>query len=131
MILKNLLFFCALTFLGLNAYAQDTFTGKIVAKPWSKTGESYCAQGSSYYVFEQKDQSAIVIKENKSVDLKKWEGKYVQIKGKIETKEIKPSNNSMEQRPISTDINGKEVPFTCSVLVIEEIMNLKKFKSKK
>ncbi|MCU0438301.1 MAG: hypothetical protein MUC49_10310 [Raineya sp.] len=125
MALKNLLLISLFTISYLNGYAQETFVGKIVAKPWSKTTESYCAQGSDYYVLEQKDKSAIVIQKDKVMDLKKWQGKDVQIKGKIETKEIKPSN-PMEQRPVTLDIDGKEVAFTCSVLVIQEIKAFKK-----
>jgi hypothetical protein len=130
MTMKNVLFICLLFFGVFKSLAQETFKGKIIAKPWSKTGESYCAQGSDYYVLEQKDQSAIVIKNDKTVDLKKWVGKAVQITGKIETKEIK-SSNPMEQRPVNTDINSKEIPFTCSVLVIQNIKPLKLVKNKK
>jgi len=129
MILKNALFFSLFVLLSWNTYAQDTFKGKIVAKPWSKTSESYCARGSNYYVLELQDQSAIVIKDNKSLNLSKWKGKLVEIKGKIETREVKPSN-PMEQRPVNIDINGKEIPFTCSVLDIQEIKAVKIVKNK-
>jgi hypothetical protein len=127
MMARITLLILAFTTMGLTAVAQkgadkknmeQTFTGKILLKPWSKSSESYCAQGSDYYVLEQKKGFNIVIKENPEMDIAKFAGKNVVIKGKIETKEIKPSSNPMEQRP--TSFGGSDT-FICNVLVISSI----------
>ena len=39
----------------------QTLTGKIVKKPWTKSSQSYCAQGSDYLVLSAKDGSEYVL----------------------------------------------------------------------
>jgi len=116
---KKLFFAFLLVVISVGGYAQQTFKGKIVSKPWSKTGESYCAQGSDYYVLEQKGKSNMVLKNEGTTDLTTFQGKEVIIKGIIEIRKIEPSSNPNVQQPIGMD--GKPATYTCKVLAITEI----------
>ncbi len=103
------------------------FEGTIQEKPWTKSTQSYCAQGSEYFVLVKKDGEEIVLKNESGQELSAYNGKEVKIQGRIETKTIKPSNNMNEQRPVQMPMNptrgGKEVEvdFTCTILVITQI----------
>jgi hypothetical protein len=103
---------------------KTMFEGTIKQKPWSKSAQSYCAQGSEYFVLVKSDNEEVVIQNETGEDLTAFEGKKVTIEGKIETKTIKPSSNPMEQRPVSSSPFGeqpKEESFTCTVLVAKKI----------
>lgn len=102
------------------------FKGVIQEKPWSKSTQSYCAQGSEYFVLVKEDGEEIVLKNESNQDFASYNGKKVSLKGRIETKTIKPSNNPMEQRPVTPSFGNdkKEViddSFTCTILVVTEI----------
>ncbi|TAE08011.1 MAG: hypothetical protein EAZ95_17715 [Bacteroidetes bacterium] len=135
---RFLLVMACLLLLATTAYAQPKgkpnppkkkgtmFQGTIKEKPWTKSSQSYCAQGSEYFVLVQSNGEELVIQNNSTQKLSDFADKQVTIEGKIETKTIKPSNNPMEQRPVNSMIgpDGKEIKeadFTCTVLVVTKI----------
>jgi|GEM_PF-1099066 len=98
------------------------FEGTLQKKPWSKSTQSFCAEGSEYYVLLQEDETEIVIRNESTRSLADYEGKKVTIEGKKETKIIKPSSNPAEQRPVSINpMTGKEDNFTCTILIVTKI----------
>jgi hypothetical protein len=99
---------------------DSAFTGKIIKKPWAKSGQSYCAQGSDYFVL-QGSFGEIVLENQTKADLNKFEGKKVKIMGFEQTRTIKPDPNS--QHPVEMDANGNMVSsdYTCKVLVVKKI----------
>lgn len=108
---------------------KKSYKGVILEKPWTKSTQSYCAQGSDYFVLKLEEQEWVI--ENKSgLDLKKYHEKEVTISGFEQTRKIpaKPEN-PFEQRPVTPsflEIDGKKVPvkddgFTCTVLVVESL----------
>lgn len=100
------------------------FEGTIQQKPWTKSTQSYCAQGSEYFVLVQSNQEELVIQNESGQDLASFEGKSVKIEGKLETKTIKPNNNSMEQRPVSSNPFGtkeEDESFKCTILIVTKI----------
>lgn len=125
-----------MVFLSTCAYAQkgaatktkpnsntETFTGTLLAKQWSKSIQSYCAQGSDYTVLKLSDDSEVVLENMTRKKLSDFDGKNVEIRGYYETKRIKQNNEgqspqkpSLEQRP---DTGGED--FTCKVLVVQTI----------
>lgn len=113
----------------VSATESKSYTGIILKKPWSKSTQSYCAQGSEYFVLKIQEEEWVI--ENKSkVDLEKYHEKEVTVTAFEQTRKIpaKPEN-PYEQRPVNPSflvIDGKKVPvqddgFTCTVLVIEKI----------
>jgi hypothetical protein len=107
-----------------------TLEGKLVQKPWAKSGQSYCAQGSDYYVLVLSDESEKVLEKQDKKDwanlLTEKTGKTVKIKGYDEIKVIKhpKAENGMElQHPITTNpITGEETDsYTCNVFVVIRI----------
>ena len=110
---------------------NTTFKGKVLEKPWTKSTESYCAQGSEYFVLQMSNNEEIVLKNTTALKLKDFEGKKVSITGVKETKTIKSKNDDMGQRPISQEPISIPVKdgekekisndFTCTVLVINKI----------
>ncbi len=129
-ILLLILFFCLNSSLLL---AQNTSKeGKLLQKAWTKTIESYCAQGSEYWVLQEKMGEEWVLEgtEKQKKVWKEYENRQVWIKGKIKTKTIEPTKtNPMEQRPIRQNpITGKDEPYTCIVLKVNQLNPLDKNK---
>lgn len=91
-------------------YAQPktlTLTGKLVKKPWSKTLESYCAQGSDYFVLvrPKKKDVLLSLSESDAPMFETWLRKKVQVKGEWVTTTIPPNPNS--QHPVTPSLpNG-------------------------
>ena len=98
----------------------NTFQGTLIKKPWSKSTQSFCAQGSEYYVLQMKNEEEIVIQNESGQELADFEGKAVKITGAKQTKVIPPSNNPMEQRPVDP-FSKEDKGFTCTVLVAKKI----------
>ena len=95
------------------------FEGKIIKKNWSKSTQSYCAQGSDYFILEQADQEEIVLEFRPKISEKEMDklvGKSVKIIGQKETKKIESKDNVISQRPVS-DTNI----FECIVLKVISI----------
>lgn len=106
---------------------EREITGLLIKKPWSKSTDSYCAQGSDFYVLQTKDDTHILDfseYKNPSNQWSKWVNKTVRIKGESRTRTIKAPDDPMMQRPadvISPD--GKKISsdFTCTVFVVKSI----------
>ena len=99
------------------------FEGTIKQKPWTKSTQSFCAQGSEYYVLVMVDETETVIQNESGQDMTAFIDKKVKITGKIETKTIKPSHNPAEQRPVSINpITGEEESFKCTVLIATKLL---------
>ncbi len=105
--------------LPLTSWAQS-LKGTLKMKSWSKSTQSYCAQGSDYYILQNSNGETVLDlsqSDYKLDDLKKWNGKKVVITGALKTRTIKGSDNPMEQRPVSSDGND----FTCKVWEVKKI----------
>jgi hypothetical protein len=99
-----------------------SYVGNIVKKPWSKSGQSYCAQGSEYFVIVLESSGMEQVLENQTnKKLDDFVGKKVKISGALQTKEIKPDLDG--QYPV--DSEGKPETFTCKVFVIKKISIIK------
>lgn len=108
-----------------------TFTGTLELRPWSKSTQSYCAQGSEYYVLIQADGEELVIRNDSEQDLAPFNGQAVQIEGALETKTIEPPrNNPLAQRIVvqrprflggNESEEEEEIAFTCTILVLHQI----------
>ncbi len=98
----------------------QTFTGTLLAKQWSKSIQSYCAQGSDYTVLKLSDGSEVVLENMTRKKLADFNAKTVEISGYYEIKVIKKpissQQPSLEQRP---DMGGED--FRCKVLVVQSI----------
>ncbi len=104
--------------------AAKSFVGKLKKMPWSKSVQSYCAQGSEYYVLLASDDLELVIQNNSKTDLSTFENQQVKITGKLETKTI--TADPMEQRPISPSLDGKDDgTYKCTVLAMSKIEKIK------
>ena len=98
---------------------MEQFEGIVVQKPWTKSTESYCAQGSEYFVLQPTsgNQKSIVLKNNPDIDFSRYVNKKVVISGRLETRIIEANNDPMEQRPST----GLENNFKCTVLEVKNI----------
>lgn len=99
------------------------FEGIVVQKPWTKSTESYCAQGSEYFVLESVDKKVtFVLKNNPNIDYASYANKAVVIIGRLETRIIPANNNPLEQRPST----GTENTFKCTILEVDAIKLIRK-----
>jgi hypothetical protein len=107
-----------------NARAQvakeETFTGKLVLKPWTKTTQSYCAQGSDYYVLQLSGGGELVLQGGRPKHLRALTDRQITVVGRQTTKTVKPkAENPLEQRPVG--LPGQPDEFTCTVLVVRRL----------
>lgn len=137
-IMKKILLIALILNFASFAFSQDRkkvkLEGKVIEKPWSKSAQSYCAQGSAYYIIKTKGKEYVL--ENHTKDkLQQVANQKVIILGYFEEKKIK--NNPMEQHPVSAapvieqkPVNTppskgktieKEDVFKCTVFVVENI----------
>jgi hypothetical protein len=79
-----------------------TMRGLVVHKPWTKSGESWEAGGSDYYVLETLEKRSIILRPSEKVtfeDLAPFAGKQVEVVGRVvEPEPWKPSG--FEQYPV-------------------------------
>lgn len=114
---------------GLNSagMAQEIkqFSGQLVQKPWSKTGQSYCAQGSDYWVLVGDQGREYVLEFDKKLKISKHIDKFVTIEGYIKEKRIEFDDKDLNQHPVSYNpVNGKTENFyTCEVLMVVKILS--------
>jgi hypothetical protein len=93
------------------------FVGKVLSKPWSKTGQSYCAQGSAYLVLKINGKGREIVLENQSGEnLDSFVNQDVKITGYLHQKTIKADPNVISQRPVG------EEDYSCEVLIIQKIL---------
>ncbi len=121
------------------AQTTQTLTGKIVQKPWSKSTQSYCAQGSEYYVLIEKNGRESVLENQTDKNMELFLNKNIKIEGYFYTKTIenKPKkqedeaeiSQKIEQRPINS-LDGEEANFTCEVFIMQKILVKTKTKQK-
>jgi len=100
-----------------------TLDGILTLKPWAKSGQSYCAQGGSYYVLAANDSETVLeftSEKQRETLTKGLNGKSVTIKGHTRSKTIKAVENELSQRPIGVD--GKPEDYTCEVFVVKNIL---------
>jgi len=126
--------FISLVFFNVNAQKEKLapikLSGELIKKEWTKSTESYCAQGSEYYVLQVNNSSRTVIVEFEEEKVKntKLLNKNVEVIGNHVEKTI-PSGDGISQEPVSTysTINNEETdkqtnkPFTCKVFKVSEI----------
>ncbi|MDX1903726.1 MAG: hypothetical protein SFU27_06160 [Thermonemataceae bacterium] len=96
--------------------AKTTLKGVIVQKPWTKSTQSYCAQGSAYFVIKVKDKEYVLENQTNAL-LDYFLNSRVEIKGYFRQKEIK--NEPMGQYPIDT--MPTDDVFRCTVFVVQSI----------
>ena len=119
----KIVFVClCLCYCGEVVAQNQILEGTIVKKAWSKTVESYCHQGSDYYVLESPQKTWVLVGlSNVSRKIAQLEGKQVRVTGKAETKTIEKPADPMAQRPMSFTPDGKESDFTCEVFRVYKI----------
>jgi uncharacterized protein YutD len=97
-----------------------TLSGKILQKAWSKSQQSYCAQGSDYFVLSVTGKGSEFVLENSSKqNLSSLLGKTVKVEGYHRRKTVKSNPDENMQRPVNFD--GSD-DFVCEVFVVEKIM---------
>lgn len=104
--------------------SAEILKGKLIRKSWAKSAQSYCAQGSDFYVLKTETKSHILQfdEENLLKQLAENEGKIIEIQGIFKTKKIKYSKNLFSQHPITTDPEGNELDYyECQVFEVLEI----------
>jgi hypothetical protein len=98
---------------------NTVFVGKVLSKPWSKTGQSYCAQGSDYLVLKLNGKGREIVLENQSGEnLEGFVNQNVKITGYLHKKVIKADPDVISQRPVGSDGNED---YSCEVLVLTKI----------
>mgnify|MGYP003682215651 CR=1 FL=1 len=90
-----------------------TLKGTLIEKPWTKSTQSYCAQGSEYIVLKTNENKEVVLVYDESLlaDLQTYKNKEIVIKGAFEEKKI-VNDNPYSQKPIastSSSFPGAEV----------------------
>ena len=108
--------------------SQQQLEGEILHKPWSKSTQSYCAQGSDYFVIKTKE-AEFVLENASSENLKDYDKQKVSLSGYFKEKVIKPRSDleqrPIQQRPIEQMPQGSEEKavegFRCKVFVVEQV----------
>ncbi len=104
---------------------SEIIKGKLRLKPWTKSGQSYCAQGSAYYVLETQIETFILDfdKDKFSQKFVQLQDQNIQVRGRKRTKRIPHPKNPMAQHPVTTDINGNTLDyFECEIFEVLEIV---------
>jgi len=104
---------------------NEIVKGKLRLKPWAKSGESYCAQGSAYYILETRTETLVLEfdKDKFSQKFAQLQDQNIQIRGKKRIKRIPHPKNPMAQHPVTTDIDGNELGYSeCEVFEVFEIL---------
>jgi hypothetical protein len=93
-----------------------SISGRIESKSWAKSAQSYCAQGSGYFVLilSQKsgeNQDEIILENKTKEKFEQFSGKKVKLTGYYYKKIVKASKNPHEQHPVGFD--GEAVDVSC------------------
>lgn len=97
---------------------EAQLSGKLVHKQWEKSAESYCAQGSDYFVLESEADNKVLVYSEKLVP---FSGKNVAITAtKMERAIICPPG---EQCPVPADWKPgtPEPDFKCEIFEVMQI----------
>lgn len=99
----------------------NTLQGVLLKKPWSKSTQSYCAQGSDYWVLKEGEEEHVLawLDEDLLTSAAFKEGKEVKLKGVWTQKKISPPENVISQHPVGPD--GDDT-FEC---VVFSVLNMK------
>lgn len=144
--MKRLLFVLAISFAFSTSYAQEghlqstaedaaapaskevVLKGKLIRKPWTKSTESYCAQGSDYFVLLVDGREHILdIRKSTLKKLQRTKRKKVTVRGQFITRFIPgPSEDEVDhnlQHPVSSNPETGEVSgdVTCTVFKVRGI----------
>lgn len=92
---------------------EQVVMGTLLRKAWTKSAESYCAQGSDYYVLKTANESLVL--QFRSYPDSSMLNKAVTITGFVRTRIIYPEEGG--QHPVADDDGG----YQCSVFVVEKI----------
>lgn len=105
------------------AGGEESLTGTLIEKPWSKSTQSYCAQGSAYFVLESgKQEYVLAYEESMLEDLQSHDGQKVTLTGAFETRNIEPSTEEISQHPVSLNPDGTtDDSFECTVFRVKKI----------
>ena len=107
--------------------SSDTteLTGQILKKEWSKSTESFCAQGSEYYILKPQEdmayQNGIVLEFAGNIEKSQVDSLTNQIiiaRGNIIEKVIKFDKDELSQRPV-TPGNPDDHTFICQVFKVK------------
>ena len=116
---RSLYLLCSLCLVFLfSACSYQTFSGTLLKKPWSKSTQSYCAQGSDYYVLKN-GEIEYVVKYKSEERLESLNEQRVSIKGKQEEIKIEPPNTDLPSQV--PDMGPMGQAFTCTVLIVKKI----------
>jgi len=107
---------------------KDTLlSGKIRHLQWTKSTQSYCAQGSDYYALETKGHAWVLETPTDWTPnaLRLSVGKTVKMRGEIIVRTIAP--DPMSQHPVSYGPDGKQAEdvFRCEVFRVRELVRKK------
>lgn len=128
--MKKLLPVLALLFFSLQLHASsapEVIRGKVILKSWTKSSQSYCAQGSDYYVLLVKGEEHVLVADEPQIKkLKRRTGKKVKLRGEFITRTISvPDDDNTSQRPVSLNpTTGQSEPntdFTCTVFMVQRV----------
>ena len=104
--------------ISFSACSYSTFSGTLIKKPWSKSTQSYCAQGSDYYILQSEDDE-YVVKYKSEKKLSTLKGQKVIIRGKMEKITIEPPNAELPSQV--PDMGPMGQAFICTVLMAQKI----------
>lgn len=102
--------------------------GVLIEKPWTKSTQSYCAQGSEYLVIKIKEDKEVILAYDESLltNLKVYKNKEIIIEGAFEEKKIINDDPYSQKPSSSSPFPGAEVEdentFTCTVFRIKKII---------
>ncbi len=103
----------------------NTLKGTLIKKPWSKSTQSYCAQGSDYWVLKEGTEEHVLELAEGSLTYKaaSLQNKKVTVKGVWKERTIEAPDNPMMQRPVQSSPDGTttDADFTCVVLLAMSI----------
>ena len=134
--MRLIIFVSFISFICFSVKAQNEkldpikLSGKLIKKELTKSTESYCAQGSDYYVLQVNNSSRTVIIEfdDEKTKVSKLINKNVEVIGRHEDKPIS-AGDGVSQEPINihSNLNGEgedsqtNKSFTCKVFKVKEI----------
>lgn len=101
-----------------------TLRGTLKHKSWSKSTQSYCAQGSDYYVLRvitkgPLEEHVLEFKGVKMKKVQKYEGKIVFLTGTFRDKKI-VNDDPYSQKPVS-GMEGDDDEFNCRVFQVTKL----------
>jgi len=99
--------------------SEAILTGRVIKKPWAKTGESWMAGGSEYYVLDVGDgeveersaEEGVILRPSDNVPFESFE-EYIDRKVEVtgEYVEAKPYIPQSPLESYPTDMNGNPLP---------------------